>query len=83
MKIIIPAVLVRLLSCEQITQYKEEEEEKARGKKVEADNFIPAQTRQASLPLSLMTKGKALINGRAAPQIHVSESGGGTLREII
>lgn len=81
MKIIIPAVLERLLSCEQITQYKEEEEEKARGKKVEAGNFIPAQTRQASL--SLMTKGKALINGRAAPQIHISESGGGTLREII
>lgn len=54
MKIIIPAVLVRLLSCEQITQYKEEEEEKAEGGgRVEADNFIPAQTRQASLSLSL------------------------------
>jgi len=37
-KISIPAVLLRLLSCEQITRYKEEEE-KAR-KKVEADNFI-------------------------------------------
>lgn len=37
-KISIPAVLLRLLSCEQITQYKDKEE-KAR-KKVEADNFI-------------------------------------------